>query len=238
MSTPSTASTASTPTTPTTPSTPPTARMPRAQRRAQLLELATRVFTEKGFQATSMDDIAATAGVTKPVLYQHFDSKETLYTEVLDVIAETMIHEVRSISWHGGDTVDRVRAGLHRFYEFVALDNSLRLFTGHEVISDEVQRKVVDVLDRMAIELAAVLTAARRVSAEESRVLGRAVIAITQTTGQMLQSAADEAEHETILDTMTTLVVHGLTGFAPLTNPRIAGVVLGADGTTSPSADA
>src|SRR5690625_5722273 len=58
-----------------------TSRMPRAQRRTQLLELATSVFTQKGFQATSMDDIAAAAGVTKPVLYQHFDSKETLYVE-------------------------------------------------------------------------------------------------------------------------------------------------------------
>ena len=56
-------------------STSSTPRMPRAQRRAQLLDLATQVFTEKGFQATSMDDIAAAAGVTKPVLYQHFESK-------------------------------------------------------------------------------------------------------------------------------------------------------------------
>src|SRR5699024_2012478 len=78
-------------------STSTTARMPRAQRRAQLLELATRMFTEHGFQATSLDHIAAAAGVTKPVLYQHFESKETLYIEVLDLIAAGMIDEVRAI---------------------------------------------------------------------------------------------------------------------------------------------
>src|SRR5699024_5118246 len=78
-------------------STSPTARMPRAQRRAQLLELATRMFTEHGFQATSMDHIATAAGVTKPVLYQHFESKETLYIEVLDLIAAGMIDEVRDV---------------------------------------------------------------------------------------------------------------------------------------------
>lgn len=219
-------------------STSSTPRMPRAQRRAQLLELATRVFTEKGFQATSMDDIAAAAGVTKPVLYQHFDSKETLYVEVLDIISEAMIQEVRAIGEHRGTTVDRVREGLHRFYEFVSLDNSLRLFTGHEVISEEVQERVARVLDRMAIELAGVLTASRRIGTEESRVLGRGVLAITQTTAQLLQGATDEAERESILDTMTTAVVHGLTGFAPLENPRIAGVVLGADGASAPSSDA
>src|SRR5690625_1704509 len=68
-----------------------TSRMPRAQRRTQLLELATSVFTQKGFQATSMDDIAAAAGVTKPVLYQHFDSKETLYVEVIDITARSLL---------------------------------------------------------------------------------------------------------------------------------------------------
>ncbi|AXK44687.1 TetR/AcrR family transcriptional regulator [Brachybacterium saurashtrense] len=213
-------------------------RLPRAQRRAQLLELATRVFTRQGFQGTSMDDIATAAGVTKPVLYQHFDSKESLYVEVLDIIAESMILEVRAIGEHGGTTVQRVRDGLHRFYEFVALENSLRLFTGHEVISEDVQQRVVEVLDRMAIELAGVLTASRRIGTEESRVLGRGIIAITQTTAQLLQGTTEEAQRERILDTMTTAVVHGLTGFAPLENPRIAGVVLGADDAEGTTADA
>lgn len=211
-------------------STSPTARMPRAQRRTQLLELATRVFTEKGFQSTSMDDIAAAAGVTKPVLYQHFDSKETLYVEVLDIIAELMIQEVRTIGQHTGNTADRVHDGLQRFYEFVSLDNSLRLFTGHEVISETVQERVVVVLDRMAIELAGVLIASRQIDEEQSRVLGRGIIAITQTTAQLLHGATDAAQRAAILDTMTTTVVHGLTGFEPLTRPGIPGVVLGAEG--------
>ena len=214
--------------------TSPTARMPRAQRRSQLLELATRVFTEKGFQATSMDDIAAAAGVTKPVLYQHFDSKESLYVEVLDIIAESMLEEVRALGEHEGDTVSRVRTGLHRFYRFVALDNSLRLFTGHEVISEVVQERVVTVLDRLALELAGVLIASRQVSTEQSRSLGRAFIAVAQTTAQLLHAAGDEAEREEILETMTTTMVHGLTGFAPREKPRVAGVVLGAD--TGPAA--
>lgn len=218
--------------------TSPTARMPRAQRRTQLLELATRVFTEKGFQSTSMDDIAAAAGVTKPVLYQHFESKESLYVEVLDIIAESMLAEVRALGEHQGDTTSRVRSGLHRFYRFVALDNSLRLFTGHEMISEAVQERVVAVLDRLAVELAGVMTASRRIGPEQSRALGRAFIAVAQTTAQLLHSAADEAEREELLDTMTTTMVHGLTGFAPLENPRVAGVVLGADTGSSSCADA
>ena len=108
-------------------SSPTTSRMPREQRRSQLLRLATEVFTEKGYQATSMDDIATAAGVTKPVLYQHFRSKETLYVEVLDVIGEAMLVEVRDMAGRGGDAEDRVRLGLRRFYELMALKNSLRV---------------------------------------------------------------------------------------------------------------
>ncbi|MBB5831896.1 TetR/AcrR family transcriptional regulator [Brachybacterium aquaticum] len=192
---------------------PATGRMPREQRRSQLLRLATRVFTEKGYQATSMDDIATAAGVTKPVLYQHFRSKETLYVEVLDVIGESMLTEVRAITFQAGDTTGRVRDALHRFYEFVALENSLRLFTGHEVISDAVQERVEQVLDALSIELAGVLTSYRRLSTVQARTLGRGLIAVAQTTAQILHDAEGDEMREEILSAMTTTVVHGLSGF-------------------------
>src|SRR5699024_1677106 len=180
-----------------------TSRMPRAQRRTQLLELATSVFTQKGFQATSMDDIAAAAGVTKPVLYQHFDSKETLYVEVIDITARSLLEGVREIEAVESDTAGRVRHGLERLYQLVNLD------TGHEVISERVRDRVSAVLDEMAIELSGVLTVSRRLSTEQARVVGRALIAITQTTAGLLHQADDEAERGAVLDTMTTFAVHG-----------------------------
>jgi AcrR family transcriptional regulator len=190
--------------------------MPRERRRSQLLRLATEVFTEKGYQATSMDDIASAAGVTKPVLYQHFRSKESLYVEVLDVIGEGLLAEVRAMGNQAGGPADRVRVGLHRFYEYVALKNSLRLFTGHDRISAEVQERVEEVLDAMSIELAGVLTSYRELSEGQSRALGRALITLAQTTAQLLHDADDEEEREVVLSTMTTAVVDGLTGFTPV----------------------
>src|SRR6478609_4906241 len=59
-------------------------RLPADQRRLQLLEVARSRFAEQGFHATSMDEIAEAAGVTKPVLYQHFPSKHALYVELLE----------------------------------------------------------------------------------------------------------------------------------------------------------
>lgn len=59
-------------------------RLPRAQRREQILTAATEAFARTGFAATSLDDIAAEAGITRVILYRHFDSKTDLYQAVLD----------------------------------------------------------------------------------------------------------------------------------------------------------
>ena len=57
--------------------------MTRADRRADLLRCAGRLFGERGYSATRLDDIAAAAGVSKPVVYQHFASKKGLYLALL-----------------------------------------------------------------------------------------------------------------------------------------------------------
>ena len=62
-------------------------RMPRAQRRAQLLEAALTVFVSKGYHSAAMEDIAEEAGVSKPVLYQHFPGKLELYLVYATVLA-------------------------------------------------------------------------------------------------------------------------------------------------------
>src|ERR1700758_1885429 len=61
-----------------------TRRMPRAQRRDQILEAATRAFARGGFATTGLDAIAAEAGVTPVILYRHFASKADLYRAVLE----------------------------------------------------------------------------------------------------------------------------------------------------------
>ena len=144
---------------------------------------------------------------------------------------------MRDIGAVDGSTTNRVRHGLERFYQLVTLNNALRLFTGHEVISDQVQQRVGAVLDSMAIELAEVLTASRRLSTQQARVIGRGLIALTQTTAVLLHDATGEVERAEILDLMTRSVVHGLTGFEPLESPGISGTVLAGDGGTRPGAD-
>ena len=61
----------------------PARRLRRADRRDQILSAATRAFARTGFAATSLDDIAAEAGVSRVILYRHFESKTDLYRAVL-----------------------------------------------------------------------------------------------------------------------------------------------------------
>jgi len=66
------------------------ARMTGKQRREQLLEVGRKLFADKGFEATTVEEIAAKAGVSKPVVYEHFGGKEGLYAVVVD-------REIRSL---------------------------------------------------------------------------------------------------------------------------------------------
>jgi AcrR family transcriptional regulator len=66
-------------------------RMTGPQRREQLLEVGRKLFAEKGFEGTSVEEIAAKAGVSKPVVYEHFGGKEGLYAVVVDREIRTLL---------------------------------------------------------------------------------------------------------------------------------------------------
>ena len=70
--------------------------MPRAARRAQLLRVADGLFTERGYEATSMDDVAAAAEISKPVLYDHFGSKEGLFAACVEQVGDELTDAHRS----------------------------------------------------------------------------------------------------------------------------------------------
>ena len=74
----------------------PRARMTGAQRRLQLIEVARGLFAERGFEGTSIEEIAQRAGVSKPIVYEHFGGKEGLYAVVVDREMETLLEMITS----------------------------------------------------------------------------------------------------------------------------------------------
>ena len=85
-----------------------TSRLSATARREQLLDVALDVFARTGYHDTSMNDVAEAAGVTKPVLYQHFESKRELFQALLDDVGARMLHAIASGT--AGATDGRSRA--------------------------------------------------------------------------------------------------------------------------------
>jgi AcrR family transcriptional regulator len=93
-------------------------RLPVAERRAVIIDAAGRLFGERGYGATRLDDVAAAAGVTKPILYRHFDSKRDLYLALLDRHREDLPGFVASIPAEG-TTEERLRTVLDVWIGYV-----------------------------------------------------------------------------------------------------------------------
>ena len=97
-------------------------RLPRDERRGQLLVAASEVFVDRGYHAAGMDEIADRAGVSKPVLYQHFSSKLELYLAVLARHVENLVSGVRQALRTTTDNRQRLRAAVQAFFDFIEHD--------------------------------------------------------------------------------------------------------------------
>ncbi|MFS3130794.1 TetR/AcrR family transcriptional regulator [Nocardioides sp. Bht2] len=130
--------------------------MPRKARRAQLLESALEVFVAQGYHSAAMDDIAERAGVSKPVLYQHFPGKLELYVALLDASCDTVIASCREALASTEDNKQRVAATVNAFYDYVASESgAFRLVFESDLTNEPGIR---DRVDRVTTECAAMIT--------------------------------------------------------------------------------
>src|SRR5487761_1751703 len=95
-------------------------RLPRRAGRRQRLDAAMEVFVARGYHAAAMDEIAERAGVSKPVLYQHFPGKQELYLALLDESVESLVDTVRTALRSTNENRQRVNATFQAFFDFVA----------------------------------------------------------------------------------------------------------------------
>jgi AcrR family transcriptional regulator len=93
--------------------------VPRAVRERQILEVAGQVFAARGYHAASMDEIAARADVTKPLIYAYFGSKEGLYVVYIDRAGRDLLERMRTATDPAAQPSERLRAGILEFFRFV-----------------------------------------------------------------------------------------------------------------------
>ena len=94
-------------------------RLSSEERRATIVEAAGRLFGERGYDATRLDDIAAAAGVTKPIVYRHFDTKRALYLALLERHRDDLASFAAMIDAEEGTGDERLRAVLEVWLTYV-----------------------------------------------------------------------------------------------------------------------
>jgi AcrR family transcriptional regulator len=92
--------------------------MPRAERERQMIEVAEEIFAERGFQFTSMDEIAERVGVSKPMIYEYFGSKEGLLVACIRAARAELLSVTLSSVEGVTSGEEALRRGLTAFFEF------------------------------------------------------------------------------------------------------------------------
>lgn len=162
------------------------ARLPRSARRAQLLGAAQEVFVENGYHAAAMDEIAERAGVSKPVLYQHFPGKLDLYLAILDQHTGELLDDVRGALESTQDNKQRVAATIDAYFRFVDRgDAPFRLVFESDLTNDPgVRARVERVELSCAQAIAEVIEEDTGLSRPEAELLGMGLAGMAQVTAR------------------------------------------------------
>ncbi len=160
------------------------ARLPADQRRRQLLGVARTIFAERGFHLTSMDDVADAAGVTKPVLYQHFRSKRALFGELLSDIGNQLVLEWSTATLAATSPRDTVQRGFTAYFRFLDADPAaFRLLFGATVRHDpEFGDICEEIIERIAAEVVGLIEIDG--PAEQRAALAHALVGMAESVGR------------------------------------------------------
>lgn len=171
-------------------------RMPQAQRRDQLVSVATEVFSRSGYRTASMDAVAIAAGVSKPVLYQHFDSKQSLYLAVIDA-ANAVFDTVLTEALHSSDdNEERVSAAISAYFDFVTDHRAEFLIIARaDSYEPGALKRASTSSDRAATCIAELIQRESAATAAEARLLARAVMSMAEAAAlELAESGELEAD--------------------------------------------
>jgi AcrR family transcriptional regulator len=195
-------------------------RLPRLARRRQLLGAAQEVFVAQGYHAAAMDEIAERAGVSKPVLYQHFPGKLELYLALLDENAEALVKTVRDALESTADNKLRVQASMRAFYDFVAGEGeAYRLVFESDLRNVAPVRARVERANQQCAEMIArVIAEDTDAPSDEAHLLGMGLVGMAEVSARYWLSQHRDLSKDTAEKIIARLAWRGISGF-PMTPP-------------------
>ena len=190
-------------------------RLPRPARRRQLLGAAQEVFVAQGYHAAAMDEIAERAGVSKPVLYQHFPGKLELYLALLDESVDALTATVRRALASTADNKQRVTATFTAFFDFVAsTGQAFRLVFESDLRNEPAVRER---LDRSMRDCAEMISQVIREDAglgdDEAHLLGLGLVGMAQVSATYWLSTEQPIPKGAAEQLMARLAWRGFSGW-------------------------
>jgi AcrR family transcriptional regulator len=187
-------------------------RLPAPARREQLLAIGLEVFARQGFHGTSMNDVAEAAGVTKPVLYQHFASKRELYLALLEDSGRQLLDAIAKATAGALDGKAQTEAGFTAYFQWVADDHdAFLLLFGSGARRDEEFAEAVRRVEEAIAEAIEPLIAAD-IDAAHRRTLAHALVGLAEGASRQLVALGNEFDAHLLARQVADLAWAGLRG--------------------------
>ena len=188
-------------------------RLPAPARREQLLAVGLEVFARQGFHGTSMNDVADAAGVTKPVLYQHFSSKNELYLEVLRDIGGRLRDELGKAVADATSAHSQVEAGFRSYFQFFANEPfAFEVLFGDGSRRDDEFAREAHAVEESIAENIAQLIAIDDLSEFDRQVLAFGIVGLAEGASRYWMSRRVDLPPSELASRIADLAWYGLRG--------------------------
>jgi AcrR family transcriptional regulator len=190
-------------------------RMRAVERRAQLLEVARKVFGRHGFHMVTMDTVAKEAGVTKPILYDHFPSKRDLYLALLEADLSNLRELLHDALDRAAGNRERIRGSFQAYFDFV--DEHAE---GFRLLMQEAtgpERQFREMVGQLRSEIMGRVTeiivreSKGSIDRSDAEVVALGLIGMVEFTAQR-NPGAKKPERRRTVDTLVKLAWKGITG--------------------------
>ncbi len=185
-------------------------RLTATARREQILDVALEVFGRAGFHGASMNDVADAAGVTKPVLYQHFDSKRELYRALLEEVGSRLLSAIAKATANAPDGRSQTQRGFQAYFRWVAEDHDeFKLLYGGGTRRDDEFRGTIRHVTAEAADAIAPLIAVD-IEPEHRRTIAHALIGLAEGASRRLVELGENFDPDEVARQVSDLAWAGL----------------------------
>ena len=190
-------------------------RLTATARREQILDVALEAFAHTGFHGTSMNDVAEAAGVTKPVLYQHFESKRDLYQALLNDVGSRLLDRIAKGVADATDGKSQTELGFRAYFRWVADDHDafLLLFGSGSRRDNEFASAVRRITAEAAGAIAPLI--AVEISDDQRRTLAHALVGLAEGASRRLVELGEDFEPDEVSRAVSALAWAGLRAVQP-----------------------